>query len=64
MTLGKSLYSHSLLSIQEYKWVPVRAEMVVVVDLAAVRQNGSIELYTPQGAEMAFGLFYGPSEQG
>ena len=39
VTLGKSLYSQLLLSTQEYKWVPVRAEMVIVNDLAAVRRN-------------------------
>ena len=66
VTLGKSLYSRLLLSTQEYKWVPVRAEMAIVNDLAAVYQNGSIELYTctPQEAEMVFGVFHGPSEQG
>ena len=29
----------SLQPLQEYKWVPVRAEMVIVNDLAAVRRN-------------------------
>ena len=38
--------------------------MAIVNDLAAVRRNGSIGLYTPLGAEMVFGVFHGPSEQG
>ena len=66
MTLSKSLYSRLLLSTQEYKWVPVRAEMAIVNDLTTACQNNRTELYTytPQGAEMVFGVFHGPSEQG
>ena len=64
MTLGKSLCFHLVLSTKDYKLVPVRVEMVIVVDLVAAYKNGSIELYSFQGTDMAFWLFYGPIEQG
>ena len=34
------------------KWVPVRAEMVLVIDLASCATYLLHRLYTPQGAEM------------
>jgi hypothetical protein len=51
--LGKSFYSHLLFSIQKYKWIPVRAEIVVLKMAARAR-----------GYETEFGLFHEPSVQG
>ena len=63
MSLSKILY-HNCFSPLGSKWVPVRAELVVVIDYPLCADMAAIELYTPQGAEMVSGMIYGSDEQG
>ena len=63
MSSSKTLY-HSCFSPPRSKWVPVRAELAVVFDIALCALMTAIELYIPQGVEMVSGMIYAPDEQG
>ena len=63
MPLSKTLY-HNCFSLPMSKWVPVRAELVVVFDWPCAPTMSAIELYTPQGAGMVSGMIYATNEQG
>ena len=60
--LSKTLY-HNCFSTPRVKWVPVRAELVVVFGYVCTKM-AAIELYTPHGAEMVSGMIYAPDKQG
>ena len=64
MTFRKSLYPLLLVSTQEYKRAPMRAEMDIVVDVADEQMAAAGCILPLQVAEMAFELlFQGPSQQ-
>ncbi len=38
--------------------------MVIVVEFSCFAPKWQHQLYTPQGAEMVFGMFHGPNDRG
>ena len=62
VSFSKTLY-HNCFSPPRSKWVPVRADLVVLISPLCA-EMAAIELYSPHGAEMVSGMIYAPDEQG
>ena len=64
MSLIKMLY-HNCFTLPWSKWVPVRAELVVVFLISPIcAKTAAIEMFPPQGTEMVSGIIFEPDEQG